>query len=160
MKTMTPSFRVSFPSVFEATSGFEGQEAKFSITMLFPKETDLSGMKKLVDEAIAEKWGNKVPKDLRSPFRDGDEKELDGYAGHTYVKATSKTRPGIVDKDLVPIISSSDFYAGCYARATVTVFAYDRTGNKGVSFGLQNIQKLDDGEAFSGKKSAEEDFKS
>jgi len=159
MKLMTPSFRVSFPSVFTPSAGFDGQEAKYSLVMLFEKHTDLTEMKKAVEDCIKEKWGVKVPKDLRSPFRDGDEKELDGYKGCVFVKASSKQRPGLVDKDLQPIISQDEFYPGCFARATLSVFAYEKSGNRGVSFGLQNIQKLDDGESFLGKVSPEEDFK-
>ncbi len=34
-KILTPEFRVSFPAVFEP-SGMEGQEKKYSVTMLFP----------------------------------------------------------------------------------------------------------------------------
>jgi hypothetical protein len=67
-------------------------------------------------------------------------------------------RPGIVDANLQEIISEDDFYSGCYARATLTAFAYDKLGNKGVAFGLQNIQKLKDGEHLSGRKNAESDF--
>lgn len=159
MKLISPSFRVSFPSVFAPSSGFDGQEEKYSVVMLFDKNTNLDAMKEAVAQCAAEKWGNKIPKDLRSPFRDGDEKDLDGYKGTTYVKASSKTRPGLVDKDLQPILSQEEFYPGCYARASLSVFAYDRTGNKGVSFGLMNIQKLDEGESFSGKSKPEDDFK-
>jgi len=33
-------------------------------------------------------------------------------------------------------------------------------GKHGVSFGLQNLQKMNDGEPFSGKTKAEDDFES
>jgi len=72
-KLVTGEFRVSFPSVFKATS-FEGQDPKFGLTMLFPKSTDLSKMEKAAEEAIEEKWGNKRPKKLAMPFKDGDDK--------------------------------------------------------------------------------------
>ena len=161
-KVTTPEFRVSFPHVFKAHTGFEGQEAKYSLTMLFDKKADLTKMKAAVAAAATEKWGSdktKWPKGLRTPFRDGDEKsDLQGYENTIYVATSSKQRPGLVDQSVAPIISESEFYAGCYARATLTAFAYDKVGNKGVSFGLQNIQKLKDGNTFSGRKRAEDDF--
>lgn len=160
-KVMTPMFRVSFPQVFKPKA-FGNQEPKYSLTMLFDKESaDLSDLKKAAIACAKEKWGekDKWPKKLQMPFSDGDEKaDLEGYAGMIVVRATAKQKPGLVDKDLDPIIDESIFYAGCYARATLSVFAYDVQGNKGVSFGLQNIQKLKDGEAFSGRKDATKEF--
>jgi len=161
-KCMTPEFRASFPHVFKAHTGFEGQEAKFSIVMLFPKKTDLSALKKAAFNAATEEWGakEKWPKGLRMPFRDGDEKpDLQGYEDTIFVTASSKQRPGVVGPSLNTITEEDQaFYAGCYARATLIAFAYNKAGNRGVSFSLQNIQKLRDGEPFSGRKKAEDEF--
>lgn len=157
-KVLTSKFRVSFPAVFVPRSAMDGAEPKYSLVMLFPKTEDISKLKAIAKAAVVEKWGDKVPKDLRSPFRDGDEKELDGYAGCTFITASSKQKPGLVDGNREPIISADEFYAGCYARATVNAYAYDRNGNKGVAFGLQNIQKLGEGEPFSGRTKPEDDF--
>lgn len=161
-KCLTPKFRVSFPNVFEPKS-FQNGPLKYSITMLFDKDTDLKELKRAAHNAKIEAWGSnkdKWPKGLRSPFRDGDEKEnLDGYSGCIFVSASSKQRPGVVDKNKEPITAEDEsFYAGCYARATLIAFAYDTAGNKGVSFALQNLQKIADGEQFSGKRSAADDF--
>lgn len=163
-KCKTPEFRASFPHVFKPHTGFEGQEAKFSVVMLFDKKTDLKELKRAAFNAATEKWGpkDKWPKNFRLPFRDGSEKsDLQGYENTIYVTATTKQRPGVVDQKLVPITEEDQsFYAGCYARATLIAFAYDKAGNRGVSFSLQNIQKLRDGEAFSGRKKAEDEFES
>lgn len=168
-KVFTHKFRVSFPSVFEPKS-FEGAPPKYSVVMLFPKKTDLSkrpegaksgvSMKEAVFNCLTEQFGEKSkwPKDLRLPFRDGDQKETEGYAGHIYVTATSKKKPGVINGRLEHITSEEEFYAGCYARATLLAFYYDRAGNKGVSFSLQNIQKLEDGENLGGRKRAEDEF--
>lgn len=156
-KILTPNFRVSFPSVFEP-SEFNGKET-YSITMLFDKSADLSELKAAVKRAAEEKWGKKIPANLRNPIRDGAEKShLDGYDGCVFIRASSKTKPGVVDQNCQEIINSSEFYAGCIARATVVAFAYDQAGNKGVSFLLSNIQKVADGESFSSRGRAEDDF--
>ena len=73
-KVLTPKFRVSFPNVFKAHS-FNNSDPFYSITMLFDKDTDISALKKIANAAKKEKWGDKPPKGLRSPFRDGNEKE-------------------------------------------------------------------------------------
>jgi hypothetical protein len=166
-KCMTPEFRASFPHLFEAKS-FEDQPPKFSIVMLFPKNVDLKELKRAVFNAATEKWGakEKWPKNLRMPFRDGEEKsDLQGYAGHTFVSASSKAsnQPQVIgnkkiDGQFPRLTNEAEFYAGCYARATLIAFAYEKMGNKGVSFSLQNVQKLRDGEAFSGRKNADDEF--
>lgn len=175
-KIVTPEFRLSFPAVWAPKAGPDGGEEKYRIVMLFPKTEDIRSLKKLAFDAIVEKWGPdkaKWPANLRNPdlktylsptgkdgwpFRDGDSQSLDGYAGCVFVAATSKQQPGVVDGKLKPIIEKDDLYAGCYCRASITAFAYDKAGNKGVSFGLQNIQKIRDGESFSGRSRAEDDF--
>lgn len=162
-KCMTPKFRVSYPSVFEAKS-YEDGPAKYSVVMLFDKKTDLKELKRAAHNAAIEKFGakDKWPKNFRMPFRDGDEDRADtpGYENSIFITASSKQRPGVVDQQRNQLISDEDFYAGCYARATLIAFAYDTKGNKGVSFSLQNVQKLADGEKFSGRKSAEDEFDS
>lgn len=166
-KVRTPQFRVSFPHVFEK-HGFKDQEPKYSIVMLFPKNTDLKDIKRAVHNAATEKWGakEKWPKQMRMPFRDGNEKsDLMGYENTIFITASSKQKPQVIgrlknaDGDF-PRLEKEDgeFYAGCYARATLIAFAYDTAGNRGVSFSLQNIQKLADGEQFSGRKNAEDEF--
>lgn len=163
-KVTTPVFRVSFPAVFEAKPGPDGGEPKFSIAMLFDAEAqktaEFANMKKLAQAAIKERWGDKVPSNLRNPFRKGEEKpDLEGYGeGIVFVSASSKMKPGVIDAKKNKITDEEAFYAGCYARATVVAYAYDKAGNKGVAFGLNNVQKIRDGESLTGRVAAENDF--
>lgn len=168
-KLMTPKFRVSFPQVFEPRAVGESTKKKYSMVMLFSvAEIDKSpeAKKQWADMIAAakfianEKWPKGIPANLQWPFRKGEEKEqYQGYGpGVIFVTATTTTRPGLVDERKVAIINPEDFYAGCYARATVNPYAWTYMGKNGVSFGLQNIQKLADGEPFSGRTNAEDDF--
>jgi hypothetical protein len=111
-------------------------------------------------EAGKAKFGNKIPKTLKLPLRDGDEEREDdeAYAGHYFINATSKSKPGIVDQDLNPIMDQDEFYSGCYGRASINFYAFNVSGNKGIAAGLNNLQFLEDGERLSGGASAEEDF--
>ena len=161
-KCTTPEFRVSFPNVFKAKAFDEGDEPKYSVAMLFKKNADLSELKRAAKNALIEEFGPKEnwPSGLDMPFWDGNDKEeLEGYADMIVVNAKSKTRPGLIDRDKSPITEEDDaFYAGCYARATLIAYGFKKGKNKGVAFALQNIQKLRDGEKFSGKHAAEDDF--
>ena len=168
---LTSKFRVSFPTVFKARAGQDGGKEKFSIAMLFPKESDLTGedladhqrfmsaAKTAAHAAAKEKWGDKIPKNLKTPFLDAGNYDYEGYEpGGILIRASSLQKPGVVDSKVQPIIDESEFYPGCYARATIRAFAYDAQGNRGVSFGLQNVQKLADGDPLGGRTRAEDDF--
>ena len=166
---LTPEFRASFTYVFVPQKAMEaGKPDKYSVTMLFPKNADLSALKKAATDALQEKFGSRLADPvkgpalkarLRSPFRDQGEKTYDGYVpGSIFVTATSKNKPGLVDQNLQDIVDPSQFYSGVYARATLRAFAYEQAGNVGVSFGLQNIQKLRDGESLSGRLKAQDEF--
>jgi hypothetical protein len=157
----TPVFRVSFPNIFEKNE----MSGKFQLDCLFDADADLSALKKAAGACVKAKWGDKVPKNLRSPFRDAGEKEqYEGYEkGMTLITMRStKRRPGVVGPDgITHITEEEDFYGGCYARATCTCYAYGGPGTKiapGVAIGVNNIQKVRDGESFSGATKPEDDF--
>jgi hypothetical protein len=94
------------------------------------------------------------------PLRDGDVDRADdeAYAKSYFINVSSNTRPGIVDENLNTIMDQSEFYSGCYGRASIVFFAYNTNGSRGVSAALQNLQKLEDGEPLGGKSRPEDDF--
>lgn len=164
---LTPNFRVSYPNVFKAKKNELNGKDEYSMTALFPYGLDskeFDALKKEAARAIQEKWGDKKPANLRSPFRDQAEREKDGklpdgyVKGHIFINLKSTQRPGLVDQARQDIIDETQFYAGCWARASVRAFAYDNKGNRGVSFGLQNIQKVKDGDPLSGRARAQDEF--
>lgn len=161
--TTTPKFRVSYPKVFKAELNTLSGKSEYSIVALFKKGEDLSALKKAAEEVIIEKLGadkTKWPKNLKSPFRDQSDREKDGQlppgheAGAIFMNLKSQQKPGVVDQNVQPILDENEFYAGCYAHATVRPYYYDQKGNKGVAFGLQNIQKLSDGEPLGGGRTS------
>lgn len=96
------------------------------------------------------------------PFHRGEEKEYDGYGpGVVYFTMSAKNRrPQVIAKDgITPITQGGqdEFYAGCYARASVTPFAFNNKG-KGIALGLNNLQKLGDAPRLDAFSSAEDDF--
>jgi hypothetical protein len=150
---ITPEFRAAFISVFKATSmqNADGSvsKPKYSIRAAFPPTAKLDPLKKEAEAVAREKWGDKIPKTLRSPFRLNEELEAPIVGiGDDWVimsfSANEDRRPGIVDSKLQDIIDDSDVYSGAWYRAQVRAFAYEKAGNKGVSFGLQNVQKTKD----------------
>lgn len=78
--------------------------------------------------------------------------------GATYLTLKTTQKPGVVDQNVQPIISESEFYGGCWAIASVNASVYDQKGNRGVNFYLQNIQKVRDGEPLGGRARPEAEF--
>lgn len=167
-KVVTGKVRFSYVHVFEPWAGQEGQQPKYSVCILIPKDDKktldkiAAAMDEAVQEGIASKWGGKKPKNLHIPIRDGDEERADEapeYEGMMFLNANSKNAPGVVDKDLNVILDTEEFYSGCWGRASVNFFPYDSNGNRGIGVGLNNLQKLKDGERLGGSRaSAEDDF--
>ncbi len=163
-KVITGKVRMSYANVFEPKS-INGGDAKFSVSLIIPK-SDKSTLEKinaaieLAKEEGLTKLGGKIPANLKTPLRDGDIDRPDdeAYADSYFINANSTTRPGIVDENLQSIIDTTEFYSGCYGRASIVFYAYNANGNKGIACGLQNLQKLEDAESLGGKAKAEDDF--
>lgn len=99
---------------------------------------------------------------LKTPLRDGDLERPDdpAYANAYFINANSASAPGIVNADRQPILERSEVYSGVYGRASINLYAFNSNGNKGIACGLNNLQKLRDGEPLGGKSRAEDDFAS
>lgn len=155
LKVVTPKFRLSFPELFQPKA-FDDQDAVYSIKMLFDKKVDLSEMKAVMKKAAREKWGDSVPKGIQQPFVDGNSKDLDGYENTIVVGASTKFKPQVCGPNPEDLLTSADeVYAGCYCRAALIAHAWEYTHPKtkkvmkrGVSFRLESVQKLADGESF------------
>ena len=80
------------------------------------------------------------------------------YANSYFINANSTTAPGIVDADRQPIIDRSEVYSGVYGRASINLYAFNSNGNRGIACGLNNLQKIRDGEPLGGRTRAEDDF--
>ena len=164
MKIITGKVRFSYANVWEPKS-INGGEPKYSVSIIIPK-TDKETLKKInvaieaAKNAGTAKFGDKLLNNFKTPLRDGDvdRAEDEAYAGSYFINANSIMKPGIVDKSVQAITEESQFYSGCYGRASLVFYAYNAEGNKGIACGLQNLQKLEDGEILSGHSSAEEDF--
>lgn len=161
---LTPAGRVSFAYVYEKSD----MSDKFEVTLIWPEGTDLSVLEAEVDRVANEYFKGKIPKNFKHPIRDCEEKEdKEGYdQGGRFARFWRATKPRVVykkkaeDGTLVDIPEDSgDFYSGCWGIVSFNCFGYDTNGNKGVSFGLQNVIKIKDDTSFSGTRSdAEDDF--
>jgi len=166
-KVVTGKVRFSYVAVFQPKAMDEKSEPKYSVSIIIPKsdKATLDRINKAIEAAkvagkakLADKTG-KIPANIKIPLRDGDTDRPDdeAYADSFFINASSNRRPGVVDAQLNEIIAPEDFYSGCYGRASLNFYAFNANGNKGIAAGLQNLQKLAEGEPLAGA-SAEQDF--
>lgn len=164
VKVVTGKVRFSYANVFAPKASVEGGTPKYSVSIIIPKsdKETISKLQKAFEEtkaASAGYFGGSVPKNLKGGLRDGDaEKEDAAYEGCYFINANSVQKPGVVDQDLNPILDQSEFYSGCYGRASITFYPYNAQGSKGIACGLNNVQKLEDGEKLGGGTTAAADF--
>jgi len=156
----TTPFICSFPYVFKLD-----QYGRYSITMLFKKDSPTLKVLKDAAEAAKEKqWGGKAPKKFKHPlFVDGTEmnkarveegkEPLQGYDGMVIVtaKASEGYPPKVRAYPSNEIIDDpAEIYGGCICRAKISVYTYDNQWGKGLGVGLWSLQKLANGKRLGG----------
>lgn len=165
-RVITPVAILSYPWLEDAQPPQEETgKAMFSAALVFVPEimakypqfgVSLDGLKAAAQQAATTKFGDKLPGLLRNPnfktgFRtDGDDK---GYpVGSTYINGRSERRPGLVylypDATNKPALVPEDriredFYPGAIVRASVRAYGFDKKGNRGVAWALNNLQLID-----------------
>lgn len=156
--------RLSYAHIWEPDS-VNGSEPKYSVSCIIDKDDKdtIVKIQKAIELAKEEgkgKWGGKIPANLKTPLRDGDidRPEDEAYSGAMFLNANSRQAPQVVDKKVQPILDQSEVYSGCYGRVSVTFYAYNSNGNKGIAAGLGNVQKLKDGEPLGSRSNAKDEF--
>lgn len=167
---ITPIFRLSFPHVWEKKYNELAKRDQFDITMMFDKKNstiDLKPMFDLMKKVAVHRFGNNC-KGLMTPFKDGDTHKAQSgelikeknpmYEGHMILSSWSKNQPGVVNGKNQIILNHDEIYGGCFCRAQLNCYAYEMGSNRGVSFGLMNLQKIKDGDPFGGRQRPEDAF--
>jgi len=164
-----PQTRWSYANVWDPKS-INGGTPKYSVSLIIPKsDTKTVALIKAAIEAAYKEGESKLKGNgktvpalsaIKTPLRDGDVERPDdpAYANAYFINANSATAPGIVDANCNPILDRSEVYSGVYGRASINLYAFNSNGNRGIACGLNNLQKISDGEPLGGKSRAEDDF--
>lgn len=164
-----PKTRWSYANVWNPKS-INGSTPKYSVSLIVPKSDTKTvnkikaAIKEAYEEGLSKLKGNSKSAPalsiLKTPLRDGDLERPDDpvYKNAYFINANASMAPGIVDRDRQEIIDHSEVYSGVYGRASITFYAFNSNGNKGIACGLNNLQKIADGEPLGSRKRAEDDF--
>jgi hypothetical protein len=164
MKVVTNEVRFSYCHIWEATSMDPGATPKYSVTLLIPKSDTKTVAK--INEAIEAakeegkgKWGGKIPPNMKSPLRDGDIERPDRpeYEGMYFIGTSSVKPVKVVDENINAVEPGDDdkLFSGAYGRASINLYPYAKSANKGVAAGLLSlmVNTKKDGERLSGTSS-------
>ena len=141
-----PNTRWSYCNAWEAKA-INGGTPKFSVSLIIPKSDKKTIAR--IEEAI------------KAAYREGEAK-LKGNGRSVPALSVLKTplRDGDVERPDDEAYADSYFevYSGVYGRASINFYAFNSNGNKGIACGLNNLQKIRDGEPLGGRSRAEDDF--
>lgn len=172
MQTVTTGrVRLSYVHLFTPHATHQGQEPKYSTTILIPKG-DVATKQKIdmaiqaaTQQGVSSLFNGVRPPVLPIPIHDGDGvRPSDGTPygdeckGHWVLTSASKQQPEVVDLNMNRILNQSEIYSGVYARVNIRFYPYVNSGKKGIACGLGPVQKLEDGEPLGGKISAASAF--
>lgn len=167
-KITTGKVRFSYANIFEAKVPQGGGDAKFSVTLLIPKADTptinkiKAAMKEARDNFCQRNGANAIPASFNHTLHDGDGMRDSGEPygpeckGCFVITVSSNQKPLILDNMKNEITDPGEVYSGCYGRASINFYGYNKNGKKGVSAGLLAIQKLHDGEPFGTVGSADD----
>lgn len=156
--------RIAYEHLMQPYSGNDGDEKKYSCTVILDKDDADSiaafekATKAAIAKGVASKWGGKTPRKIATPLRDGDEKEQEEFHGHKFFNCNSKKAPAVLDRSKAPIMSADQVYSGMWAIVCVNLFPYTNSGNNGIGAGLNAVLKTADDEAFSGSSNGARAF--
>lgn len=171
----TPGCRMIYPHLFQPVlprNETDEKKKKYQVTLLIPKDADISMLKDAVRQARDDKFSAQQQKTskLRLPFiKTEDEPRFvelaDEYPYMIRSNANVGMGPGVVDH-MAQAVSEDDaadeVYPGRWCRASLSAYAWDHPqGGKGVSLGLQNIQLLEHDDVLTiagGKPRATDEF--
>ncbi len=162
-KVMLKNVRISFPDLYEPKS-IQGGAPRYGATFLFEEDHPCHALlKAAAAEVVKAKWldkANKAALEIKAngnwPIKDGDVKDYAGYEGNLYVKASSKMRPQVIDRDKSPLTAADGkIYSGCRVNAQIDIYAMDsKDFGKQVNCSLLAVQFHKDDERFSGGATA------
>mgnify|MGYP003644567122 FL=1 len=160
---VTPPCRLSFPALFSPAPVMKGEtKVKYQATLLIPPDVDLAPFQECVKAAMMEKFGELIPlRGRANPLKSGESVDYDGYANDwTFIRTSSGEAypPTVVDQQRNEIIDPANIYAGCWCRFHIVAYAWSHTSGRGVSFSLNAVQLVKDGDRLDGRRAAADVF--
>lgn len=159
---LTPKGRMLYPHLFKPNlpqNEKDPEKARYQVTLLIPKGSDIAALRAAVEEVIDENVPAKARSTtkLKLPFLKTEDQPRFAELAEDYplmLRLNAKYKPDVRtprnDRSVTEAEEADEVYGGRWARVSCRPFFYDTNGNKGVSFGLQNVQLLDHDDPLAG----------
>lgn len=157
--------RLSYSHLDKPWAADTETEPKFSVCCIIPK-SEKEAIKCIREaEAAAEAagiagiptWKGQKPRNLKSVIHDGSEREGEEYQDAIYFSASSKKEVPVLNR-LKEDIDPAQAYSGCWAMVSVRFYPFGKSGNNGISAGLNAVVKLADDDRLGGFVDSRKDF--
>jgi hypothetical protein len=151
MKIKLPNVRLSFPHLFQ-TARFGGEDTgKYEASFILDKSEHADQIKTIqaeINRLMKDELKGKIPAD-KIALKDGDEMGRHEYEGKMVIKATTKKRPLVLDRDRSPLQEEDRrIYAGCYTHGIISLWAQNNQYGKRINASLEGVMFAKDGEPF------------
>lgn len=157
--------RLAFASFAKPKKDDRGKE-NYTGALIIPAALDISPLRAAAGRLFAAEfgadWKTKLEKGMiKSPFKLQSTmaaKNYDGFGEDGYfinVKRSATIDPVTFFSASMDPLPIDQIYSGMWAVCKVRPYGYKATGNQGVSFGINVIQKVCDDEEFKGGNAAE-----
>lgn len=149
LKFAIPNVRISYPALFNHGS-FGGQSTeKYEATFILDKKAHKAEIAEIITQInrlMKEELKTKLPAD-KVALKDGDESGKFELEGKYVIKASTKRRPLVLDRDKSPLVEEDNkIYGGCYVNVIFTLWVQNNTYGKRVNAQLDGVQFARDGE--------------
>ena len=148
--------RLSYVKVFGEGEINKSGKRLWSLTALVRKDSpQIIAITEAINAAKAKDVEKVGKTGIKSPLLDGDAKDDDGeykygtpeHRGCYLLRCVNyKRRPTAVDQSVQPIIDPEQLYSGCYGNVRISFYGYNSGTNRGISPGIESVQKVRDGE--------------
>lgn len=143
--------RLSFPSLFKMGSFGGESTGKYEATFILDKSEHKEVIQTLrteITNLMKTELKTKLASD-RICLKDGDEIERLEFKDKMTIKAATKKRPLVIDRDKSPLSEEDGkIYAGCYVNAIVSLWVQNNSYGKRINAQLDGVQFHSDGEPF------------
>lgn len=150
-KIKIASARLSFPSLFTTAQFGNDDTGKYEATFILDKAEHaqtISQIQAQIDHLLKTELKGKIPSD-KICLKDGDESGRPEFEGKMTIKASTKRRPLVINRDKSPITAEDNIiYAGCYVHAIISLWAQNNQFGKRINASLDGVQFARDGEPF------------
>lgn len=161
VRIFLPEVRISYAQQLFTPKKVQASDAnaKYGATFYLPSNSPVvQQITDAIGQVIRETYPNGPPANLRgAPWADGTP---DGFPGFIRIRTYATSKPEVVEGDLSPVINPDRVYSGCYVNASISVYTYKPQPTPGVTFGLDGVQFVREGERLDGRPTVEQMFPS